>query len=87
MRTKNKIQGMLSVIFLLCGCVLSYAEIVKEYYDTGQLKIELNYKNGKREGIAKEYYKAGRLKQEENYWDRIWKNELHSETKIFNKGK
>lgn len=39
----------------------------KEYYDTGQLKVEWNYKDDKLEGISKWYGKNGTLAREQNY--------------------
>jgi len=38
-------------------------------------------------GIRYALSTLGRLKQEETYWDRIFKEELHPETKVFNQGK
>ena len=35
----------------ISGCV------VKEYYENGNLEIEIPYKNDKREGMVKWYYK------------------------------
>jgi antitoxin component YwqK of YwqJK toxin-antitoxin module len=32
-----------------------------EYYDSGQLKIKVNYKNGEREGDETSYYENGQL--------------------------
>ncbi len=115
MRSKNRIQVIISILFLLFNCVLSYAEIVrkviedkkqaikiktfydnnkkiaqlvtdsndkvikkegkipdgivKQYYNTGQLEVERNYKNDKLEGIAKAYYETGQLKVERNFKD------------------
>lgn|GEM_PF-2871381 len=34
----------------------------KNYYDTGQLHFEFNFKNGVLDGISKEYYKNGNIK-------------------------
>ena len=42
---------------------------VKDYYENGQLKAELNYKNGKLDGLEKEYHQNGQLYIEENYKD------------------
>lgn len=41
--------------------------IVKEYYESGKLKSEWNYKNGKLEGICKTYYESGELMFKYNY--------------------
>ena len=37
------------------------------YYESGQLKAEYNYKNGKLDGFAREYYENGQLIAEGNY--------------------
>lgn len=41
--------------------------IVREYYQSGKLKGEGNFKDGKLEGIVKEYYESGKLKTEWNF--------------------
>ena len=41
--------------------------IVKEYYEDGKLKRELEYKNGALEGISRTYYQSGELMYEYNY--------------------
>lgn len=41
--------------------------MVKEYYESGKLKEETHYKNGKREGISTWYYETGVIKGERNY--------------------
>ncbi len=47
----------------------AYAEVRKNYYSSGQLQEEANYKDGKQEGINKIYYESGRLQAEANYKD------------------
>ncbi len=53
----------------------------KEYYESGALYIEVNYKNGKREGVAKEYsiIDDGKLSYKQNY-----KNGELVETTVYN---
>ena len=41
--------------------------MVKEYYVSGKLKAEYNYKDGKLEGMSKFYYESKLLRAEENY--------------------
>ncbi|OGF47856.1 MAG: hypothetical protein A2452_12160 [Candidatus Firestonebacteria bacterium RIFOXYC2_FULL_39_67] len=41
--------------------------IVKEYYESGELYIEWNYKNNKKDGLSKAYYKDGKVSGEWNY--------------------
>jgi antitoxin component YwqK of YwqJK toxin-antitoxin module len=41
----------------------------REYYESGQLKSETPYKDGKVEGTVKEYYESGCLKSEAVYWE------------------
>ena len=53
----------------LSSPVLGFAEVRKEYYPSGRLKFERNFKDGKQEGIAKEYYESGKLKAEGSFED------------------
>ncbi len=39
------------------------------YYDNGQLKSEINFKDGKRDGISRAWYENGQLMYEGNYKD------------------
>ena len=43
--------------------------IVKEYYKSGKLKAERNYKNNTVEGMGKQYYENGELMAERNFKD------------------
>jgi Uncharacterized protein conserved in bacteria len=45
---------------------LGLAEMKKEYYPSGKLHFERNYKDGKLEGISKRYYEGGKLWSEAN---------------------
>ncbi len=45
----------------------AYAEVRKEYYESGQLQGEGNYKDGKQEGIAKYYHENGQLQAGANF--------------------
>ncbi len=47
----------------------AYAEVHKEYYESGQLKAETSYKDGKKDGIEKQYYESGQLQGETNFKD------------------
>ena len=61
---QNKISINLINYKLLSGIYIKYeSEVeVKEYYgDTGNLRFEGEYSNGKRNGKGKEYYKNGKL--------------------------
>lgn len=52
MNTKKAlIVFLLGLVFL--SPVLGLAEVKKEYYPNGKLRAEINYKNGKRNGINK----------------------------------
>lgn len=44
-------------------------EVRKEYYESGQLKLEANFKDGKQNGISKAYYESGQLEGEGNFKD------------------
>ena len=41
--------------------------IIKEYYESGKLLAEYNYKDGKLEGLSKGYYESGAFRGEWNY--------------------
>jgi len=43
--------------------------VIKEYYDTGELADEMNYKDNRLNGVAKTYYRTGVLFYEVNYQD------------------
>jgi len=52
---------------------------MKFYRKSGQLLSEINYKNGKRSGLAKDYYKNGKLHHEMYYEENL----QHGEAKTF----
>ncbi|MHC4198225.1 MAG: toxin-antitoxin system YwqK family antitoxin, partial [Planctomycetota bacterium] len=65
----GEIWDMRKTLVLLAVTIMilsspAYAEVRKEYYPSGQLKGEYDYKDGKQEGIAKAYYESGQLKIE-----------------------
>ncbi|MCP4363777.1 MAG: hypothetical protein GY800_00520, partial [Planctomycetes bacterium] len=43
---------------------LAYAEVSKEHYKSGKLKMERSLKDGKAEGVSRSYYESGQLKIE-----------------------
>jgi antitoxin component YwqK of YwqJK toxin-antitoxin module len=43
--------------------------VVTEYFNSGSLKIETPYKDGKREGTQREYYESGKIMWETPYKD------------------
>lgn len=46
-----------------------FTGIIKDYYDNENLKIEMTFKAGKKDGSSKIYYENGNLKVEGNYKD------------------
>ena len=54
-------------IIYLKGSETPYAGKVSALYENGQMKAEVNYKDGKREGLTIGWYKNGQKKSEENY--------------------
>ena len=62
---------MKSVLFILFFPLIVFGqlEVKKEFCDNGKLKLEMNYKDGKLEGLSKDYYENGQLKYERNYKD------------------
>ncbi len=67
---------LLAIVIMLINST-AYAEVRKGYYESGQLRLEANYKDGKQEGITKVYYEVGLLKLEGNFKD----GKLHGITK------
>ncbi len=63
----KNIKVLIILCLVLCVPVVGFSEVVKEYYDSGKLKREENYNNGKQEGITKSYYESGALKTEIYY--------------------
>ena len=57
----------LTFLFLFSGSVYGQEEVKKEYYDSGKLKIEFHYKNGKQEGLKTSWWKNGRNKYTRHY--------------------
>ncbi len=43
------------------------AGVPRDYYESGQLEGEYNFKDGKPEGVAKTYYENGQLQGEVNF--------------------
>ena len=54
----------------------------KEYYESGKLKYESNYRNGEIESISKMYYESGELWLESKYKY----GQLYNEKKYDKKG-
>ncbi len=48
------------VLFVLSITILA-ADIEKEYYDSGELKLKISYQNKVRDGISKSYWENGKL--------------------------
>jgi hypothetical protein len=64
MKTK-KLTFLLSLtfLFLFSGSVYGEEpEVKKEFYDSGELKKETHYKNGKKEGLEKEWFDWGEIR-------------------------
>ena len=59
------------LLLLLCVPLIGFGqtEYEKIYYENGQLKLEVNYKDGKEEGLWKGYYDNSQLRMEGNYKD------------------
>jgi len=67
----KKIALVIISILFLSGVAYGQEEskdgVIKEYYESGKLKSEANYKNGKKDGIEKLYYDSGQLMSERNF--------------------
>ncbi|MHC4278472.1 MAG: toxin-antitoxin system YwqK family antitoxin [Planctomycetota bacterium] len=46
---------------------IAYAEVRKSYYESGQLQLKVNFKDGERHGLTKEYYQSGDIKYIDTY--------------------
>ncbi len=77
-----KILLITLISLILSNPALSFAEVRKEYYPSGELERETNYKNGKVEGIFKVYYESGQLWVKQNYVNGK-KDGIH---KVYNEG-
>ncbi len=58
----------LTLVILLCINFIQ-AQVKKEYYDTGELKIEGKFIEGKKKGLWKYFYKNGIIAKTINYKD------------------
>jgi hypothetical protein len=74
----NKYKSSLSITLLLfavlpacdsCEPLQKITGECKTYYESGNLKEEKNYQDGKLHGVAKTYYESGNLEQDGNYKD------------------
>ncbi len=59
---------LLAITIMLVNST-AYAEVHKEYYPSGQLKLEYDYKDGEQEGIYKRYYETGQVEEEGSFKD------------------
>ena len=58
----------LTFLFLFSGSVYGEEpEVKNEFYDSGNLKIETHYKNGKKEGLRSSWYETGEKKRKVYY--------------------
>ena len=46
-----------------------YSGLAESYYENGKIKIQINFYDGKPNGMFKEYYKNGQLNKEVRYID------------------
>ncbi|MFK5976126.1 MAG: hypothetical protein QM493_06425 [Sulfurovum sp.] len=74
---------MQKLLFILLLVVSTYlyakVEIVRSYYESGELYSEIKYIDGKPDGIDTVFYKNGNIKTQTNFVD----GELTKESKIF----
>jgi antitoxin component YwqK of YwqJK toxin-antitoxin module len=43
----------------------------RDYYKNGQVRVEVPYADGKRNGVVREYYENGQVKSETPYTDNV----------------
>ncbi|MHC4278240.1 MAG: hypothetical protein ACYSTI_13120, partial [Planctomycetota bacterium] len=58
-KTKAETAWLILAVTIMLINSTAYAKVYKEYYESGQLKSEGNFKDGKQEGITKTYYESG----------------------------
>jgi antitoxin component YwqK of YwqJK toxin-antitoxin module len=58
----NNIKALTVLLIILFVPSIGFSEVRKEYYESGALKKEVTFKNGKKEGLAKKYYESGVLR-------------------------
>lgn len=63
----NKVLVLIFVVIIF-SCNLNNK---REYYETGELKSEINYLNGLKHGEEKIYYKGGKIKEINHYSDGV----------------
>ena len=64
----NKILSMLFVVFVMASCEeVKEKDVVKSYYENGNLKSELRYKDGRLNGKCVWYYSNGKPELSINY--------------------
>ena len=65
---KNLIGKALTVLLIILFVPsVGFSEVRKTYYESGELKSEITFKNGKQEGPFKRYYRNGKLASEGTY--------------------
>lgn len=64
MHLKRAFVTLSLILFLPSVC---FSEVEKKYYENGNIKEEITFKNGKREGPAKIYYENGALQIQGTY--------------------
>ncbi len=53
---------LLIIMYSIIFCPSAFSQengVHREYYESGEVQFERNYKNGQRDGVAKEYYEDG----------------------------
>ena len=62
-------KKLLILLFSILFSFNSYGETKTDYYENGQIKLEGNYKDNKRDGKWTYWYENGQIEQEGNYKD------------------
>ena len=62
-------KKLLILLFSILISFNSYGETETDYYENGQIKIEANYKDEKKDGKWTSWYENGQIKLERNYKD------------------
>ncbi len=69
----RKTLALLAVtVMILSSPAYAEVEVERDYYRSGQLYVEVNFKDSKQEGLHKGYYESGNVKYIDTYENGKW---------------
>ena len=78
-RMSTRTIPIVCLVSMLLWAMPARAEVQKDYFGSGVLKVEKTLKNGRQDGPTRWYYKTGKLELEENYTEGV----LHGVSKVY----